>query len=95
MLFRSENYNKYRNDLEARVTEQNRLIGVANKAKETYDGDKTQANYDAAIAAKNAADAYITTLNKDYADTFKPNLEKYGGELDKLKVTYATLTGDY
>lgn len=89
------NYNKYRDDLQTRVTKQNELIAAANTARDTYNNTHTQADYDAAIAAKKAADEYITTLNKDYADTFKPNLEKYGGELDKLKETHATLTGDY
>lgn len=89
-------YNESRNQLQARIDEQNRLIKAAADTKAAFDADNTnQAKYDAAVKAKNEADAYITSLNKDYAETFKPTLDKYGGELDTLKQTHAKLSGDY
>ena len=90
------NYNNIRDQLQIRLDEQNRLIQVAADAKAALEADSTnQSKYDAAVAAKKAADDYITALNKDYAETFRPSLDTYGGTLDKLKQTHATLTGDY
>jgi len=89
-------YNNTRDQLQIRLDEQNRLIKAADDAKAALEADNTnKAKYDAAVAAKKAADDYITALNKDYAETFRPQLDKYGGELDKLKTSHATLTGDY
>ena len=89
-------YNGVRNDLQARVDEQNRLIKVANDTKAALEADpKNQAKYDAAVAAKTAADNYITQLNKDYAETYKPKLDDYGAKLDTLKQNYAVMEGDY
>jgi len=91
-----DNYNSVRNQLQGRIDEQNRLIKVANDTRAALEADNTnEEKYNAAVAAKQAADSYITSLNKDYAEYFRPNLEKYGGELDKLKQNHALLTNDY
>ena len=57
--------------------------------------DTNETNYNAALKAQKAANDYIAQLSTDYDKIYKPDLDKYGTELDKLKTTHATLTNDY
>lgn len=91
----ADNYNNLKAQIDIRITEQARLAGLANAAINTYNNDKTQANYDAAIAAKNTADAYTTSLNKDYAEFYRPTLNGYSTQLKALQTDHTELTTGY
>jgi hypothetical protein len=91
----ADDYNNLKSQIDIRITEQSRLAGLANAAINTYNNDKTQANYDAAIAAKNTADAYTTALNKDYAEFYRPNLDAYSTKLKGLQSDHDELTTGY
>jgi len=89
------NYKAYADPLNARVAEQTRLKGVYDAAVAAHNANPTEASRNTANAAGDAFDAYVTKLNKDYAETYSPNIKKYGDQLDKLQQDYAVATGDY
>jgi hypothetical protein len=88
-------YNNNATQLQERITEQNRLKGVYDAAVKAFDADPTEANGRLANTAITAYNEYVTALNKDYNETYKPRLDRYGTELDTLKQQHAVLTGDY
>jgi hypothetical protein len=88
-------YNNNATQLQERITEQNRLKDVYDAAVKAFDADPTEANGKAANAAITKYNEYVTALNKDYNESYKPRLDKYGAELDTLKQQHAVLTGDY
>lgn len=88
-------YNNNATQLQERITEQSRLKDVYNAAVEAHNANPTQATADAANAAIAQYNGYVTALNKDYAESYQPRLEKYGAELDTLKQEYAVKVGDY
>ena len=88
-------YNNNATQLQERIAEQNRLSDAYNAAVKAFDADPTEENGKAANAAITKYNEYVTALNKDYNETYKPRLDKYGGELDTLKQQHAVLTGDY
>ena len=81
-------YNNMAAQLNVRIEEQKRLAEAAQSAIDAYNGNKTQANYDAAMAAKRAADEYTTSLNKDYAEFFRPKLQEYNTKLANLQAKH-------
>ncbi len=89
------NYKAYADPLNAMVAEQTRLKGVYDAAVAAHNANPTEASRNTANAAGDAFDAYVTKLNKDYAETYSPNIKKYGDQLDKLQQDYAVATGDY
>ena len=88
-------YNNNATQLQERITEQNKLKDAYDAAVKAFDADPTEANGKAANAAITKYNEYVTALNKDYNESYKPRLEKYGAELDTLKQQHAVLTGDY
>jgi len=88
-------YNNMASQLNIRLDEQKRLADIAERAIATYNNDKTRANFDAATAAKNAADAYTTSLNKDYADFYRPKLQEYNTALTNLQTKHDEITLGY
>ena len=88
-------YNNNATQLQERITEQNRLKDVYDAAVKAFDADPTEANGKLANAAITKYNEYVTALNKDYNESYKPRLDKYGAELDTLKQQHAVLTGDY
>jgi len=88
-------YNNNATQLQERIAEQNRLSDAYNAAVKAFDADPTEENGKAANAAITKYNEYVTALNIDYNETYKPRLDKYGGELDTLKQQHAVLTGDY
>jgi hypothetical protein len=89
------NYKAYADPLNAMVAEQTRLKGVYDAAVVAFNANPTEASRNTANAAGKAFDAYVTKLNKDYAETYSPNIKKYGDQLDKLQQEHAVATGDY
>jgi hypothetical protein len=89
------NYNEYASQLQVKINEQNRLRSVYDNAVAAHKANPTEASRNTANAAAAAFDTYVTQLNKDYAETFSPNIKKYGDQLDSLKADYAIATGDY
>ena len=89
------NYKAYADPLNAMVAEQTRLKSVYDAAVVAHNANPTEASRNAANSAGDAFDAYVTKLNKDYAETYSPNIKKYGDQLDKLQQDYAVATGDY
>jgi hypothetical protein len=88
-------YNHNATQLQERIAEQNRLSDAYNAAVKAFDADPTEENGKAANAAITKYNEYVTALNKDYNESYKPRLDKYGAELDTLKQQHAVLTGDY
>lgn len=88
-------YNNNATQLQERITEQNKLKDAYDAAVKAFDADPSEANGKAANAAITKYNEYVTALNKDYNESYKPRLDKYGAELDTLKQQHAVLTGDY
>lgn len=88
-------YNHNATQLQERITEQNKLKDAYDAAVKAFDADPSEANGKAANAAITKYNEYVTALNKDYNESYKPRLDKYGAELDTLKQQHAVLTGDY
>jgi hypothetical protein len=91
----AKNYNDTAAALQKKIDEQNRLQTAYNNAVAAHNANPSEATANAANAAIATYNSYVTNLNKEYNDTFKPALDKYGGELDSLKQAGAVLTGDY
>ena len=88
-------YNAVANELQSRITEQDRLRTVYNDAVAAHNANPSEASANAANAAIANYNGYVTQLNKDYAETYQPQLAKYGEELDALKQDYAVKSGNY
>ena len=88
-------YNNVAEQLRMRIAEQDRLRTVYNDAVAAHNANPSEASANAANAAIANYNGYVTQLNKDYAETYQPQLAKYGGELDALKQDYAVRSGNY
>jgi hypothetical protein len=88
-------YNKLSNELNVKVTEQDRLLQVANQAKATFEGNKNQTNADAANAAIKAYNNYVDALTKEYNQVYKPKLDAFSNQLSSLQTEYEGLVVDY
>lgn len=91
----AENYNSTATMLQSRLTEQERLRTAYNDAVAAHNANPSADTAAAANTAIKTFNEYVTGLNKDYAAVYKPQLDKYGTELDTLKQSGAVLTGDY
>ena len=91
----ADNYNATANTLQAKINEQNRLSGVYNAAVAAHNANPSNETAAAANTAITAYNSYVTTLNREYSQTYQPALVKYGAELDTLKQQGAVLSGDY
>ena len=91
----AKNYNDTATALQKKIDEQNRLKDAYSNAVAAHNANPSEATANAANTAIAAYNSYVTSLNKEYNDTFKPALDKYGGELDSLKQAGAVLSGDY
>jgi hypothetical protein len=88
-------YNNVAEQLRMRIEEQDRLRTVYNDAVAAHNANPSEASANAANAAIANYNGYVTQLNKDYAETYQPQLAKYGEELDALKQDYAVKSGNY
>lgn len=91
----AKNYNDTAAVLQTKINEQGRLQTVYNDAVATHNANPTEATATTANAAIAAYNSYVTTLNKEYNEIYRPALDKYGNELDTLKQQGAVLSGDY
>ena len=91
----ADKYNKVAGELKTRLDKQTELKTAYDNAVAAHNKNPTQATADTANAAVKAYNDYVKQLNTDYEKTYKPQLDKYGGELDKLKQTHAVLAKDY
>ena len=91
----AENYNSTATMIQSRLAEQERLRTVYNDAVAAHNDNPSAGTAAAANTAIKTFNEYVTGLNKDYAAVYKPQLDKYGTELDTLKQSGAVLTGDY
>jgi hypothetical protein len=89
------NYNKIATAIEKRIAEQNKLRNAYTAAVKTFNENPTEGNGRAANETIQRYNAYVTQLNKDYEQTYKPELAKYADTLDRLKQEYAIKSGDY
>jgi len=88
-------YNTLAGQLNAKVSEQDRLLNLANQAKATFNSNQTQANADAANAAIRAYNTYADALTKEYNEKFKPQLDKFSNQLSSMQTEYDGLVKTY
>jgi hypothetical protein len=88
-------YNKVVNELNGRVAEQDKLKAAYDKAVTAQKANPTQATTDAANAAAKKYNDYVSKLNTDYANTYKPQIDKYAGELAAIQKEYGNLEEVY
>ncbi len=90
-----DGYNQVRDTLSQRNAELGTLKTGADAAMAAFNANKNADTKAAAEAAIEQYNTYARILKSDYDTTYKPQLEQYGAELDALKVTHATASGDY
>ena len=88
-------YNDTATELQKKIQRQDVLKVVYDTTLAIHNKNPSAGSTQAVNDAVKAYNDYVAVLNKEYTDTYKPALEKYGGELDKLKETHAVLKGDY
>lgn len=89
------NYNAIATALQTKIAEQDRLKGVYDAAVAAHNANPSIHTVAVSNTAIQAYNTYVTSLNKEYNETYRPALDKYGTELDTLKQTGAVLSGDY
>jgi hypothetical protein len=90
-----DNYNAVVDRMSPRFARRDALFAEYEKAKTTYDADKTQATADALNAAVKKYNDYATTLDNDFAKTFKPELDKYEKQVNDTLVAFEKGTETY
>lgn len=88
-------YNKVVNELNGRVAEQDKLKAEYDNAVAAQKANPTQATTDAANAAAKKYNDYVSKLNADYNNTYKPQIDKYAGDLAKIQEQYGNLEEVY
>ena len=88
-------YNKVVTELNGRVAEQDRLKAEYDTAAAAQRANPTQATTDAANAAAKRYNDFVSKLNADYESTYKPQIDKYAGELAKIQEQYGNLEQVY
>jgi hypothetical protein len=91
----ANDYNQVGAELNAKIAEQNRLRELADSARLAYEANPNQQTADAANAAIKTFNDYVGQLNKDYAETYKPELDKYSKTLSELQTKYGQLEKDH
>lgn len=91
----ADKHNALKNEWDVKVAVQDDLKAAYDKALETYNADKTQANADAVNKATANFNAYVEKLNEEYTNDYKPKFDTYTAELKKLQDAYPTLAKDY
>lgn len=70
----ADQYNRLQGELNAKITEQDRLKTEYNSALEVYNNNQTEANFNAVNAAAEAFNTYAGNLETDYNDNYKNQL---------------------
>jgi hypothetical protein len=90
-----DNYNAVVDRMSPRFARRDALFAEYEKAKTTYDANKTQATADALNAAVKKYNDYATTLDNDFAKTFKPEMDKYEKQVNDTLVAFEKGTETY
>ena len=78
----AEKYNKYKDLINDGVAEQDRLYDKYQKALNKYNNNKTEGNANAVNDAAKALDKYAKKFEKNYNDSYLPNLDKFKNKYD-------------
>ena len=84
----AEKYNKYRDLINDGVAEQDRLYDKYQKALNKYNNNQTEGNANAVNDAAKALDKYARKFEKNYNDSYLPNLDKFQNKYDKSIKTF-------
>ena len=91
----AEGFNGVREELNGKIQEQERLKTVYNNAVDAHNANPSDTTANAANAASATYNEYVNTLNKDYNDTYKPQMDAYQKEYDKWSPQIADLETEY
>lgn len=86
-------YNDVNGSLTAAINEQNRLYAAQEAARNAYNSSGSDADYNAATAAVNAYNDYVSALNKSYTEYYKPTLDSLSSETQRYQDEYNRITG--
>jgi len=88
-------YNNLGTELQEKVDEQNRLLGLAQDARNAYEQNPNSATAAAANEAIGNFNNYVDQFTKEYGEIYKPQLDAYSDQLADLKTNYDGLYEDY
>jgi len=91
----AEGFNGVREELNGKIQEQERLKTVYNNAVDAHNANPSDTTANAANAASATYNEYVNTLNKDYNDTYKPQMDAYQKEYNKWSPQIADLETEY
>lgn len=88
-------YNALGSELQTKIDEQNRLLGLAQDARAAYDANPNNATAEAANTAIGTYNNYVDQLTRDYNEIYKPQLDAYSDDIARLQTDYNGLYEDY
>ena len=88
-------FNGLREELNGRVQEQERLRGEYNTALDAYNANPSQETADTANIASAAFNNYANTLDADYTNTYKPQMDAYMATYDEFNPQIEGLQSAY
>ena len=89
------NYNAVADEMTPRFETRDQLKSKVDSLRATFEGDPSQGNADNLNAAIKEYNEYTTALDKDYADNFKPLLDKYKAESEAALNSVNTFRDEY
>ncbi len=91
----AEGFNGVRAELNGKIQEQDRLKNVYNQAVDAFNANPTQETQDAANIASAAYNNYAIALEKDYNDTYKPQMDAFMATYNQYNPQIEGLTDAY
>ena len=89
------NYNAVADQMRPRFDERSRLLGLVDTARENLKANENQGTVDAYNSAIKTYNDYTVALDNDYANKFKPLLDRYKAESDTALNSVNTFRDEY